>query len=161
MAMAIFQGRDCIVAFQDRPNIGVYGNRLGTSALSIALPRSWPVPFEEVRDRVFKGKVVAFTDAPVEMPAGMMLVSRTYDPMIGRGGEVCGIVSEGLVKAGAYAAGRGGFGGYPRGYRARMLAISDRIIMRAASGGCIRRAALAAAKATSTTAATAPAASGP
>jgi hypothetical protein len=37
MALAIFQGRDCIVAFQDRPNIGIYGNRLGTSALSIAL----------------------------------------------------------------------------------------------------------------------------
>jgi hypothetical protein len=98
MALAIFQGHDCIVAFQDRPNIGVYGNRLGTSALSIALPRSWPVPFEEVRDRVFRGEVVAFNDAPVETPAGMMLVSRTYDPMIGRGGEVCGIVSQGCSR---------------------------------------------------------------
>jgi len=95
MALAIFQGRDCIVAFQNRPNIDVYGNCLGASALSVALPRSWPLPFEEVRDRVFSGKVVAFTDAPVEMPSGMMLVSRTYDPMIGRGGEVCGIVSQG------------------------------------------------------------------
>jgi len=95
MTLAIFQGRDCIVAFQDRLNIGVYGNRLGTSALSIALPRSWPVPFEEVRDRVFRGKAVAFTDAPVETPGGVMLVSRTYDPMIGRDGEVYGIVSRG------------------------------------------------------------------
>jgi hypothetical protein len=63
MAMGIFQGRDCIAVFQDRPNIGIYGNRLGTSALSIVLPRSWPVPFEEVRDRVFRGKAVAFTRA--------------------------------------------------------------------------------------------------
>jgi hypothetical protein len=95
MALAIFQGRDCIVAFQDCSSIGIYGNCLGTSGLFIARPRSWPVPFEAVRDRVFRGEAVAFADAPVEMPAGMMLVSRTYDPMIDRGGEVCGIVAQG------------------------------------------------------------------
>jgi hypothetical protein len=94
MALAIFQGRDCIVAFQDRSSIGIYGNRLGTSALSIVRPPSWPVRFEEMQDRVFRGEVVAFTDAPVEMPAGMMLVSRTYDLMIDRGGKVYGIVAQ-------------------------------------------------------------------
>jgi hypothetical protein len=84
-------GRDCIVAYQIEASATLDALPLGTSIIK----RTFLLSSEEVRDAVFSGKSLSYSNRLLCHHGHSLLLTRDYRPMYGRDGEVVGVISTG------------------------------------------------------------------
>jgi hypothetical protein len=91
MELLITLGRDCVVAYQNEASAKIDMLPLGTSIIK----RTFLMSAEEVRDSIFSGKTISFSNRPLFHNDREILLTRDYRPLRGPDGEVVGIISMG------------------------------------------------------------------
>jgi hypothetical protein len=92
-------GRDCIVAYQNEASATLDALPLGTSIIK----RTFLLSSEEVRDAVFSGKSLSYSNRLLFHHGHSLLLTRDYRPVYGRDGEVVGVISTGWSRPGPHA----------------------------------------------------------
>jgi hypothetical protein len=91
MELLITLGRDSVVAYQNEANAKINVLPLGTSIIR----NTFVLPAEEVRDSIFSGKTISFSNRPLFLDDRTILITRDYRPLYGPNGEIVGIISMG------------------------------------------------------------------
>jgi hypothetical protein len=91
MELLITSGRDSVVAYQNEANAKINVLPLGTSIIR----NTFVLPAEEVRDSIFSGKTISFSNRPLFDNGRAFLITRDYRPLCGPNGEIIGIISMG------------------------------------------------------------------
>jgi hypothetical protein len=91
MELLITLGRDCVVAYQNEGSAKIDPLPVGTSIIK----RTFVMSAEEVRDSIFSGKTISFSNRPLFHNDRELLLTRDYRPLLGPSGEVVGIISMG------------------------------------------------------------------
>ena len=91
MELHITLGRDCVVAYQNEGSAKIDVLPVGESIIK----RMFLMSAEEVRDAIFGGKTISFSNRSLIHNDRELLVTRDYRPLRGADGEVVGIISTG------------------------------------------------------------------
>jgi hypothetical protein len=91
MELLITLGRDSVVGFQNEASAKLEFLPLGQSILK----RTFVLSLEEVRDTIFKGKTISYSNRLLSHRGQEFLLTREYCPLRGRNGEVAGVISTG------------------------------------------------------------------
>lgn len=91
MEVFVTLGRDAIVAYQNEASARVDAVPVGVSVIRGTFLYS----NEEVRDAIFGGKVLSCSNRLLIRNGRSLLLTRNYRPMLGRDGEVVGVISTG------------------------------------------------------------------
>jgi hypothetical protein len=91
MEVLITLGRDSVVAYQNEASAKIEALPLGTSIIK----RTFLISLEEVRDLIFSGKTISYSNRPLFHKGQELLLTRDYRPLCGRDGEIVGVVSTG------------------------------------------------------------------
>jgi hypothetical protein len=91
MELLITLGRDCVVAYQNEASAKIEALPVGASIIK----RTFLMSAEEVRDSIFSGKTISFSNRPLVYNDREILLTRDYRPLHGPNGEVVGIISMG------------------------------------------------------------------
>jgi hypothetical protein len=91
MEVLIMLGRDCIVSYQNRASAKIDILPLGASIIR----RTFVIGTETVRDAIFGGKTISYSNRSVVHNGQKLLLTRHYRPLRGRDGEVVGVISTG------------------------------------------------------------------
>ena len=153
MELLITLGRDSVVAYQNEASAKLKPAPLGASIIR----NTFVLPCEEVRDSIFSGKTVSFSNRSLFHNDREFLLTRDYRPLCGPSGEVIGIISMGLVAGGADR--RGIFRSFRYRFRPRISGTSQPIIRLSAACRVIPWGTLRLSSASSTTPAISAAAS--
>ena len=91
MEVFVTLGRDFIVAYQNEASARIDPVPIGVSVIK------WTFLFsnEEVRDTIFGGKSLSCSNRLLIRNGRSFLLTRNYRPMLGRDGEVVGVISTG------------------------------------------------------------------
>jgi hypothetical protein len=91
MEVLITLGRDSVVAFQNEASAKIDVLPIGASIIK----RTFLISAEEVRDVIFGGKTISFSNGLLLHNGREMLLTRDYRPLRGRDGEIVGVISTG------------------------------------------------------------------
>jgi len=91
MELLITLGRDSVVAYQNEASAKIDALPVGASIIK----RMFLMSSEEVRDSIFSGKTISFSNRSLFHNDREMLLTRDYRPLHGPDGEVIGIISMG------------------------------------------------------------------
>jgi hypothetical protein len=91
MELLITLGRDSVVAYQNEASAKLKPAPLGASIIR----NTFVLPCEEVRDSIFSGKTISFSNRSLFHNDREFLLTRDYRPLCGPSGEVIGIISMG------------------------------------------------------------------
>ena len=91
MELLITLGRDCVVAYQNEASAKIEVLPVGASIIK----RTFLMSAEEVRDSIFSGKTISFSNRSLFHKDREMLLTRDYRPLCGPSGEVIEIISMG------------------------------------------------------------------
>ena len=91
MELLVTLGRDSVVAYQNEASANVKALLVGASIIR----NIFVLPAEEVRDSIFSGKTISFSNRPLFLDDRAILITRDYRPLYGPNGEIVGIVSMG------------------------------------------------------------------
>jgi hypothetical protein len=91
MELLITLGRDCLVAYQNEASAKIDALPVGSSIIK----RMFLMSGEEVRDTIFNGKMISFSNRSLFHNDREILLTRDYRPLRGPSGEVTGIISMG------------------------------------------------------------------
>jgi hypothetical protein len=91
MELLITLGRDCVVSYQNEASAKIDALPVGSSIIT----RMFLMSAEEVRDSIFNGKTISFSNRRFFHNDGEMLLTRDYRPLRGPDGKVVGIISAG------------------------------------------------------------------
>jgi hypothetical protein len=99
MELLITLGRDCVVAYQSEASARIDALPLGASIIR----RTFLLSAEEVRDSIFSGRTISFSNRSLFHNDREMLLTRDYRPLRGPDGEIAGILSMGWSRPTASA----------------------------------------------------------
>jgi hypothetical protein len=99
MELLITLGRDCVLAYQNEASAKIDGLPVGSSLIK----RTFLLSAEEVRDSIFSGKTISFSNRALFHNDREMLLTRDYRPLRGPDGEIVGIISTGWSRPTANA----------------------------------------------------------
>jgi hypothetical protein len=91
MEVFVTLGRDYIVAYQNEASARIDPAPVGVSIIK----GTFLFSNEEVRDTIFAGKPLSCSDRLLIRNGRSLLLTRNYRPMLGRDGEVVGVISTG------------------------------------------------------------------
>ena len=91
MEVLIALGRDCIVAYQNEASARIDPAPVGVSIIK----GTFLFSNEEVRDIILGGKSLSCSNRLLIRNGRSLLLTRNYRPMLGRDGEVVGVISTG------------------------------------------------------------------
>ena len=91
MEVFVTLGRDYVVAYQNRASASIEAMPVGVSIIK----RTFLFSNEEVRDTIFGGKSLSCSNRLLFRNGRSLLLTRDYRPMLGRDGEVVGVISTG------------------------------------------------------------------
>lgn len=91
MEVLITLGRDSVVAYQNEASARIDALPVGASIVK----RTFLLRNEEVRDAIFSGKTISYSNRPLFHNGQNMLLTRDYRPLYGRDGEIVGVISTG------------------------------------------------------------------
>jgi hypothetical protein len=91
MEVLITLGRDSVVAYQNEASARIDVLPVGASIIS----RTFLMSAEEVRDLIFSGKTISYSNRPFFHKDQEILLTRDYRPLCGRDGEIVGVISTG------------------------------------------------------------------
>jgi hypothetical protein len=100
MELLITLGRDCVVAYQNEASAKLNALPLGTSIIK----RIFLMSTEEVRDLIFSGKTVSYSNRPLFHNSQEMLLTRDYRPLYSPNGQIVGVISMGWSRRAPSAA---------------------------------------------------------
>jgi hypothetical protein len=99
MELLITLGRDCVLAYQNEASAKIDALPVGSSLIK----RMFLMSTEEVRDAIFSGKTISFSNRSLFHNDREMLLTRDYRPLRGPDGEIVGIISMGWSRQTASA----------------------------------------------------------
>jgi hypothetical protein len=99
MELLITLGRDCVVSYQNEASAKIDVLPVGSSLIR----RIFLMSTEEVRDSIFSGKTISFSNRSLFHNDREMLLTRDYRPLRGPDGEIVGIISMGWSRPTASA----------------------------------------------------------
>jgi hypothetical protein len=99
MELLITLGRDCVVSYQNEASAKIDALPVGSSIIK----RMFLMSGEEVRDSIFSGKTISFSNRSLFHKDREMLLTRDYRPLRGQDGEIVGIISMGWSRQTASA----------------------------------------------------------
>jgi hypothetical protein len=91
MEVLITLGRDSVVAYQNEASARIDVLPIGESIIK----RTFLMSAEEVRDLIFSGKTISYSNRRLFHNGQEMLLTRDYRPLRGRDGEIVGVISTG------------------------------------------------------------------
>jgi hypothetical protein len=91
MELLITLGRDCVVAYQNEDSAKIDVLIVGSSIIK----RTFLISAEEIRDSIFSGKTLSFSNRSYFHHDRELLLTRDYRPLRGPSDEIIGIVSMG------------------------------------------------------------------
>jgi hypothetical protein len=91
MEVFVTLGRDYVVAYQNQASASIEAMPRGVSIIK----RTFLFSNEEVRDTIFGGKLLSCSNRLLFRNGRSLLLTRDYRPMLGRDGEVVGVISTG------------------------------------------------------------------
>ena len=91
MELLITLGRDCVVSYQNEASAKIDALPVGSSIIK----RMFLMSGEEVRDSIFSGKTISFSNRSLFHNDREVLLTRDYRPLRGQDGEIVGIISMG------------------------------------------------------------------
>jgi hypothetical protein len=91
MEVFVTLGRDYVVAYQNQASASIEAMPVGVSIIK----RTFLFSNEEVRDTIFGGKSLSCSNRLLFRNGRSLLLTRDYRPMLGRDGEVVGVISTG------------------------------------------------------------------
>jgi hypothetical protein len=91
MELLITLGRDSIVSYQNEASAKIDALPVGSSIIK----RMFVMSLEEVRDSIFSGKTISYSNRSLFHNDREILLTRDYRPLRGADGEILGIVSAG------------------------------------------------------------------
>jgi hypothetical protein len=91
MELLITLGRDSFVTYQNEASARIKPAPMGASIIR----NTFVLPWEEIRDSIFGGKTIGFSNRPLVHNDREFLLTRDYRPLLGRDGEIVGIISMG------------------------------------------------------------------
>jgi hypothetical protein len=91
MELLITLGRDSVVAYQNEASAKINQLPLGTSIIN----KTFVLSAEEIRDSIFSGKSISYSNRPLLHDGEEILLTRDYRPLNGPGGEIVGVISMG------------------------------------------------------------------
>jgi hypothetical protein len=91
MELLITLGRDCVVSYQNEASAKIDALPVGSSIIR----RIFLMSGEELRDSIFSGKTISFSNRSLFHNDREILLTRDYRPLRGPDGEIVGIVSTG------------------------------------------------------------------
>ena len=91
MELLIALGRDSVVAYQNDASAKIKPAPLGASIIR----NTFVLPWEEIRDSIFSGKTIGFSNRSLFHNDREFLLTRDYRPLLGSDGEIVGIISMG------------------------------------------------------------------
>src|SRR5277367_6316639 len=91
MEVLVTLGRDRIVAYQNEASAKIDALPPGTSIIK----RIFVLSGEEVRDSIFSGKTISYSNRSFFHNGREILVTRDYRPLYGLNGEIMGVISMG------------------------------------------------------------------
>jgi hypothetical protein len=95
MEVLVTLGRDSVVAYQNEASARLEALPLGTSIIK----RTFVLSIEEVRDAIFSGKTVSYSNRLLSRNGREMLLTREYRPLRGQDGEIVGVISTGWSRS--------------------------------------------------------------
>jgi hypothetical protein len=99
MELLITLGRDCVVSYQNEASAKIDALPVGSSIIK----RMFLMSGEEVRDSIFSGKTISFSNRSLFHNDREVLLTRDYRPLRGQDGEIVGIISMGWSRPTASA----------------------------------------------------------
>ena len=91
MEVFVTLGRDYVVAYQNQASASIEAMPVGVSIIK----RTFLFSNEEVRETIFGGKSLSCSNRLLFRNGRSLLLTRDYRPMLGRDGEVVGVISTG------------------------------------------------------------------
>jgi hypothetical protein len=91
MELLIALGRDSVVAYQNEASAKIKPAPLGASIIR----NTFVLPWEEIRDSIFGGRKIGFSNRSFFDNDREFLLTRDYRPLLGSDGEIVGIISIG------------------------------------------------------------------
>jgi hypothetical protein len=91
MELLITLGRDCVVSYQNEDSAKIDALPVGSPIIK----RVFLMSGEEVRDSIFNGKTISFSNRRFFHNDREILLTRDYRPLRGPDGKVVGIISVG------------------------------------------------------------------
>jgi hypothetical protein len=91
MELLITLGRDSVVAYQNEASARLKALRLGTSIIR----NTFVLPCEEVRDSIFSGKAISFSNRSLFHNDREFLLTRDYRPLCGPSGGIISMAGRG------------------------------------------------------------------
>jgi hypothetical protein len=91
MELLITLGRDSVVAYQNEAGARIDLLPLGASVID----RTFVLSAEEIRDAIFGGKTISYSNRPLFHNGREILLTRDYRPLCGPSGEIVGVISMG------------------------------------------------------------------
>jgi hypothetical protein len=91
MELLITLGRDCVVSYQNEASARIDALAVGSSIIR----RMFLMSAEEVRDSIFSGKTISYSNRSLFHNDREILLTRDYRPLRGADGEIAGIISTG------------------------------------------------------------------
>ena len=99
MELLITLGRDSVVSYQNEASAKIDALPVGSSIIK----RIFLISGEEVRDSIFSGKTISFSNRSLFHDDREILLTRDYRPLRGPDGEIVGIISMGWSRPAASA----------------------------------------------------------
>jgi hypothetical protein len=91
MEVLITLGRDSVVAYQNEASARINPLPPGTSIID----KTFVLSAEEIRDSIFGGKSISYSNRSLFHNDGEILLTRDYRPLYGPEGEIAGVISTG------------------------------------------------------------------
>jgi hypothetical protein len=91
MELLITLGRDSVVAYQNDASARIDRLPLGTSIIE----RTFVISAEEIRDSIFSGKTISYSNRSLFHNGREILLSRDYRPVYGLNDQIVGVISMG------------------------------------------------------------------
>jgi hypothetical protein len=99
MEVLITLGRDCVVSYQNEASAKIDALPVGSPIIK----RTFLMSSEEVRDSIFSGRTISFSNRSLFHNDREILLTRDYRPLRDPDGEIVGIVSMGWSRPTASA----------------------------------------------------------
>lgn len=95
MEVLITLGRDLVVAYQNEASARVDALPLGMSIIE----RTFLLSAEELRDTIFSGKSLSYSNRLLFLNGRSILLTRDYRPLYARDREIVGVISTGWSRS--------------------------------------------------------------
>ena len=103
MEVLVTLGRDSVVAYPNEASARINPLPPGTSIID----KTFVLSAEEIRDSIFGGKSISYSNRSLFHNDGVILLTRDYRALYGRNGEIAGVISTGWSRPAPIAASHG------------------------------------------------------